>query len=60
VNNRREQVAAYYLENEGDTFLQNVGLHKIYNAPQPKNDILHSHRRENLNSYDQYLFKETF
>jgi hypothetical protein len=26
----------FYPEDEGDTFLRNVGLHKIYRAPHPR------------------------
>jgi hypothetical protein len=40
----------FYLEDGGNTFLRNVGSHKIYTAPYPRNGILHSHRCEILKS----------
>jgi hypothetical protein len=33
-------------------FLRNVGPHKIYTAPHPRDGILHSHRRENRKPYN--------
>jgi hypothetical protein len=30
-----------YLEDGGDAFLRNVGSHKIYTAPHPRDGILH-------------------
>jgi hypothetical protein len=46
-----------YLEDGGDMFSRNVGLHNIYTAPIPEGGILHSHRRENLKSYQvDYFF----
>jgi hypothetical protein len=41
----------FYPEDGGETFLRNVGSHKIYTAPHPRHGILHSHRCENLKSY---------
>jgi hypothetical protein len=41
----------FYTEDGGDTFLRNVGWHKLYTESQSKNGILHSHRCENLKSY---------
>jgi hypothetical protein len=38
-------------EDGGDTILRNVGSHKNYKAPHPRDGILHSHRRKNLKSY---------
>jgi hypothetical protein len=40
-----------YPEDGGDTFLRNVGSHKISTRRHiPEDGILHSHRRENLKS----------
>jgi hypothetical protein len=42
----------FYSEVRGDTFLRNVGSHKLYTAPDPKKRYSsHSHRCENLKSY---------
>jgi hypothetical protein len=40
-----------YPEDGGDTFVWNVGLHKIYTEDIPEDSIIHSHRREDLKSY---------
>jgi hypothetical protein len=60
ARNQIEHVAAvcgvFYPEDGGDTFLRNVGSHKINTAPHPEDDILHSHRRENLKSYTPLRF----
>jgi hypothetical protein len=46
----------FYPEDGGDTILRNVGSHKNYTSPG--NGFLHSHRPENLKSYNLYVVPE--
>jgi hypothetical protein len=46
----------FYPEDGGDTFLRNVGSHKIYTKSLPEDGILYSHRRGNLKSYKYTFF----
>jgi hypothetical protein len=42
----------FYSEDGDDTFLRNVGSHKIYTAPHPRRRHFHGHRCENLSFYN--------
>jgi hypothetical protein len=41
----------FYYEDGGDTFLRNVGSHKIYTAPHLTDGILYSYFHKNFKSY---------
>jgi hypothetical protein len=48
IRGRGTALVLVYPEDTSDTFLQNVGSHKATGRHAPKDDILHSQRRENI------------
>jgi hypothetical protein len=51
---------SFYHEDEGDTFLRNIGSHKTFTRHIPKDGILQSHGCENLKYYTEHMSIRTY
>jgi hypothetical protein len=53
---RATPAVTYHPDEGGAKFLRNVGSTRATRRNVPEDDILHSHRRENLKFYKNYFF----